>query len=197
MVQLASSVQSLWQRQPVSFMPKKFIKRFAPDHRAIKNNRYLRIFGRLLHDPNLWHLNRRSVSGAFFWGLFWAMIPMPLQMVAAAASAILFRINLPIAVALVWLTNPLTMPPVFYFNYLVGSWLLQKPVAVTDFQASVSWFESVVEQIWEPLLVGSLVCGLIAGVLGYVGMRGFWRWHVVHQFKRRQASRAARTPSVN
>jgi len=178
-------------------MPKKLIKQFAPDHEAIRNNRHLRVFGRLLHDPNLWHLNRRSVAGAFFWGLFWAMIPMPLQMLAAAASAILFRVNLPIAVALVWLTNPLTMPPVFYFNYLVGCWLMQRPVTVTDFQPSLAWFESVVGHIWEPLMLGSVVVGLLLAVLGYAGMRGFWRWHVLHQYKRRQASRAARAPSTN
>jgi uncharacterized protein (DUF2062 family) len=191
------ALQSLWQRQPVSFMPKKLIKRFVPDTHAIKSNRYLRVFGQLLHDPNLWHLNRRSVSGAFFWGLFWAMIPIPLQMVAAAASAILFRINLPIAVALVWLTNPLTMPPVFYFNYVVGSWLMQKPVSVSDFHADLSWLESVLAQIWGPLLLGSVVCGVVLGALGYVGMRGFWRWHVVHQLKRRQAGRSSNTPSTN
>lgn len=182
---------------PVLSMPKKLIKRFIPSHHTVKNHRILKVFGDLLHDPNLWHLNRRSVAGAFFWGLFWAAIPIPLQMGAAAASAIFCRINLPIAVALVWLTNPLTMPPVFYFNYLVGTWILRRPVEITHFKPSLAWFESSVGQIWEPLLVGSTVVGLIAGVLGYVGMRAFWRWHVLNQFKRRQASRVAKTPSTN
>jgi len=176
-------------------MPKKFLKRFIPKRETIKNHRNLQVFGNLLHDSNLWHLNRRSVAGAFFWGLFWACIPMPAQMLAAAASAIFCRVNLPISVALVWLTNPLTMPPVFYFNYLVGSWLLQAPVAVKDFQFSLIWFETVAEQIWEPLLVGSLFCGAVLGVLGYLGMRAFWRWHVIRQFRQRQASRS--TPSTS
>jgi uncharacterized protein (DUF2062 family) len=178
-------------------MPKKLFKRFAPSHDVVRNSRHLRVFGRLLHDPNLWHMNRRSVAGAFFWGLFWAAIPIPLQMVASAASAILARVNLPISVALVWLTNPLTMPPVFYFNYVVGSWLLGKPLVVQEFQPSLAWIESLIEQIWAPLLAGSLVVGLIAGTLGYVGMRAFWRWHVLHHLKRRQAERAARAPSAN
>jgi uncharacterized protein (DUF2062 family) len=153
------------------------------------------MFGKLLHDANLWHLNRRSVSGAFCCGLFWAFIPIPLQMLASAASAIVFRVNLPIAVALVWLTNPLTMPPVFYFNYVVGAKLLGEPITVTDFDASVAWLESVIAQIWEPLLLGSLVSGTLAGLIGYAGMRGFWRWHVLRQYRRRQASRAVNTPS--
>ncbi|MCB1903170.1 MAG: DUF2062 domain-containing protein, partial [Gammaproteobacteria bacterium] len=76
-------------------MPKQIIKRFAPDHEVIRNHKHLRIFGNLLHDPNLWHMNRRSVSGAFAVGLFWAFIPIPMQMVAAAAIAIIARVNLP------------------------------------------------------------------------------------------------------
>ncbi|MCP5008942.1 MAG: DUF2062 domain-containing protein, partial [Aestuariibacter sp.] len=29
-------------------MPKKFIKRFLPDHQSVKNNRALKIFGTIL-----------------------------------------------------------------------------------------------------------------------------------------------------
>ena len=53
-------------------MPKKFIRRFLPDPQSIKQNKALKIFGSVLHEPNLWHLNRRSASGAFGIGLFFA-----------------------------------------------------------------------------------------------------------------------------
>ena len=65
-------------------MPKDFIKKYMPDPNSIKNNKSLRFLGPLIHDPNLWHLNRHSVSKAFALGLFWGCIPMPFQMVAAA-----------------------------------------------------------------------------------------------------------------
>jgi len=54
-------------------------------------------------------------------GLFCAFVPLPIQMLLAAAAAIIFRVNLPISVGLVWITNPVTIPPMFYFCYKVGT----------------------------------------------------------------------------
>ena len=105
-------------------MPKRLIKRWLPDQDKLKEHKHLRLFGKLLLDANLWHLNRRSAAGAFAVGLFMAWIPLPCQMLLAAGGAILFRVNLPLSVALVWLSNPVTMPPLFYGAYLVGCQLL-------------------------------------------------------------------------
>ena len=98
-------------------MPKKFIRRFLPDHQSIKQNKALKIFGSVLHEPNLWHLNRRSASGAFGIGLFFAFWPVPFQMWLSAGLAIPFRANLPLSVATVLVTNPFTIPPIFYGAY--------------------------------------------------------------------------------
>ncbi|MCB1924733.1 MAG: DUF2062 domain-containing protein [Gammaproteobacteria bacterium] len=166
-------------------MPRHLIKRYTPDPAALKKHKYLRHLGAWLHDENLWHLNRRSVSGGVAAGLFWAMIPIPAQMVAAAFSAIVFRINLPISVALVWLTNPITMPPVFYFNYLVGTWLLGGPANIGEFHLSVEWITAELQAIWKPLYLGSLVVGILLGALGYGTMRLYWRWHVLKRFHAR------------
>jgi uncharacterized protein (DUF2062 family) len=173
-------------------MPRHIIKRYTPDPSVLKKHRHLRHLGTLLHDENLWHLNRRSVAGGVSAGLFWAMIPIPAQMVAAALSAIVFRINLPISVALVWLTNPITMPPVFYFNYVVGAWLLGAPPNVGEFQLSVEWIAAEINAIWRPLYFGSLILGTILAGLGYAVMRLYWRWHVLRRFRARTEKRAAK-----
>lgn len=160
-----------------------------PDRHKIREHKHLRMFGRLLHDPNLFHLNRRSVSGAFALGLFNAFVPVPFQMVLSAAGAILFRVNLPIAVGLVWITNPVTMPPIFYFSYLVGTWILGTPVSVVEFSISVEWLRSELALIWQPFLLGCFVCGTVAASAGYVLMRGFWRLHVIKDWKARRQRR--------
>ena len=125
-------------------MPKKLLKRYIPDPAELRQNKYLKVFARFLEDPNLFHMNRRSVSNAFLVGLFWAMIPMPFQMVPATITALLIRgINWPIAVALVWVSNPITMPPMFYFNYLVGTWILGEPENSRHLKpASSGWLSS-------------------------------------------------------
>jgi uncharacterized protein (DUF2062 family) len=167
-------------------MPKKFIKRLTPDHDTIRNHKYMQLFGKLLHDPNLWHMNRRSVSGAFAAGLFWAMIPIPLQMVTAAATAIVFRVNLPISVALVWLTNPLTMPPIFYANYLVGTLLVSSHEKVEEFHLTMEWLSSSMNLIWEPLYVGSLVVAIVAAIAGYISIRVLWRLHIISRIRKKR-----------
>jgi len=167
-------------------MPKHLIKKITPDHDMIRNHKHLQVFGDMLHDPNLWHMNRRSVSGAFAVGLFWALIPVPLQMLAAAAFAIPFRVNLPLSVALVWFTNPLTMPPVFYSNYLLGSWLLNTPEAKTKFEVSMEWFTENMDLIWQPLYFGSLIAGMTLAIIGYISVRLLWRIHLISRIQERK-----------
>ena len=166
-------------------MPRHLIKRYTPNPSALKRHKHLRHLGTLLHDENLWHLNRRSVSGGVASGLFWAMIPIPIQMVTSALSAIVFRINLPIAVALVWITNPLTMPAIFYMNYLFGTWLLGEPAHIGEFQLSFEWIAAEINAIWIPLFFGSFVIGVALAVIGYCAMRLYWRWHVLKRYRER------------
>ncbi len=71
-------------------MARNSLKRFFPSPEKIKNHPALRAFEHMLHDPNLFHLNRHSVSVAFFWGLLIAILPVPGQMPLAALAALVF-----------------------------------------------------------------------------------------------------------
>ena len=46
----------------------------------------------------------------------------------AAAAALRLRCNLTLAVLTVWISNPLTLPPILYVEYLLGTKLLGQPV---------------------------------------------------------------------
>ena len=164
-------------------MPRKFLKKFMPDPHEIKNNKFLSLFGKVLHEPNLWHMNRRSMAGAFFVGLFFAWWPVPFQMVLAAGGAILLRVNLPMSIALVWITNPLTMPPMFYFAYLVGTWIIDVPEMAFSVELSMEWLMNELSLIWKPFLTGCLVLAIISSAAGYFGISWLWT-HLVLKKRR-------------
>jgi uncharacterized protein (DUF2062 family) len=166
-------------------MPKKIIKRMMPDHQAIKENKYLKIFGNLLHNANLWHLNRHSVAKAFAVGLFFAFIPVPFQMVLAAGIAIIVHANLPLSIALVWITNPLTIPFIFYACYLVGTWVLAVPEQEFTFQASWQWALDSLSTIGPAFLVGCGVLALTFSILGYFVIQILWRYQTIKAWKSR------------
>ena len=167
-------------------MPKKFIRKFLPDPHKIREHKHLKIFGTLLHDPNLWHLNRKSVSLAFAVGLFFMWMPVPSQMILAAAVAILVRSNLPISVALVWISNPVTMGPMFFFAYKFGAWVLDMPHGDFHFELSMDWLMTEMLAIWKPFLMGCLTFAVISALAGFFTMRLLWRLHIVRYIKQKR-----------
>ncbi|MCX7092957.1 MAG: DUF2062 domain-containing protein [Methylobacter sp.] len=177
-------------------MPKeiiqKLINKFIPDPEIIKRHKNLQFLGDKLHEPNLWHLNRRSIALAFAVGLFCAWIPTPTQMAIAAAGAIYFRANLPISVALVWITNPITMPPLFYFAYEVGLWFMNQPAGTDESGFSVSNIFSGLSNIWQPFLVGCFIMGIVSSAVGYFGLQYYWKYHITKKWEERKAKRLAK-----
>lgn len=152
----------------------------------------IRIFGQWLKDPNLWHLNRYSVATAFSIGLFCAIIPLPVQMLLAAGLSILFRGNLLIAVALTWVTNPLTAIPVIIFNYEIGSLILNSPAISldlgNDFNLLTGWDK--IQNILWPFLLGCLIVSLTAALLSNLIIRGLWRIHILYHWRYRKNLKA-------
>ncbi len=173
-------------------MPRKLIKKYLPDHQKIKQNKTINIFGDLLHDANLWHLNRRSARGAFAIGLFNAFVPVPFQMWLSALAAIVFKVNLPLSVALVWISNPLTMPPMFYGCYLVGEWILGETGHDFAFEPSWDWLVQSLSTIGPTFLFGCLVVSVISSIIGFFGINWLWRYSVAKAWKMRQLERANR-----
>jgi len=166
-------------------MPRRLFKRYMPNPETIRDHKSLRFLGTLLHDPNLWHLNRHSVARAMAAGLFAAFIPAPLQILIAASLAIPLRANLPISVGLVWLTNPITMPPVFYCTYKMGCWLLGVPPMVMPDELTWEWISGELTIVWKPFLLGSVLTGTVLAALAYSTTMLYWRWRVAHSWRKR------------
>jgi len=176
-------------------MARKILQRLLPHPDHIKHHKALEKLGHRIHDPNLWHLNRRSAAAAVAIGLFVAFIPTPGQMLLAAILAFYFRANLAISVITVWVSNPITMPPLFYAAYVLGSWLMMSDATATEvptFTLSMEWLQAELLQIWKPFLLGSFVMGSFSSLLGYFLVRSLWRWHAVQNWQARLALRKTR-----
>ncbi|PCS24280.1 DUF2062 domain-containing protein [Candidatus Enterovibrio escicola] len=167
-------------------MPKKIIKKYLPKNDIIHKFKSLALFGNLLYNQNLWCLNRQSASGAFAVGLFMAFVPLPCQMIMAAGLAIMFGVNLPLSVALVWITNPVTMPVIFYGAYKLGSFLLNRSEQHFHFELSGGFLMHQMSKIGPPFLLGSLILGIVFSLLGYFIVRGIWRYAVIRNWKKRR-----------
>lgn len=171
----------------------KRIKKHLPTRDQLKNTRSLRFLGDHILEPNLWHFNRYSLSFAFLIGGFCTFLPVPFQSLPCVLLCIWIRCNIPVAVAVVWISNPITMGPMMYFAYRVGGRVLQQERAYSPLDPSFEWFMNQLSDIWQPLIVGSLVCGIVTGVTGFVAVRIYYRWRI-HRYKiRKMEERATRT----
>lgn len=156
-----------------------------PSKDKLTEGKTLRLFNEWIHKAHVWHLNRRSATRAVMIGLFFAFVPLPIQMFLAIAACIYLRANLPLAIAFVWLTNPLTIPPVFYATYRLGTLLLNLPTHDFAFEMSWDWLLEKFAEVWEPLFLGSLVCGVAFAALGYTIVDLLWRHHTLKRWHNR------------
>ena len=172
---------------------RRLLRKVIPGTHEFRGDTFLgRVFGRLLLEPDLWHLSRNSVAGAVSVGLFMAWVPVPFQMVLAAGAAILVRCNLPVSVATVWVSNPVTMAPLFFAAHELGAWMLDRPPGDFRIELSLRWLFEELGKVWEPLLLGCFVLGLASAVLGQVLIRLVWRAHTMVSWRERRIRRQRR-----
>ncbi len=175
--------------------PKEFIRRYLPHRDKIRSHKHLQFLGDRIHHPDLWHMNRRSVAGAVTLGIFLSYMPMPFQMVAAAILALLFRVNLPISVVCVWVSNPITFGPMLLLAYEVGLILLGLPMMHLPTDMSINWFTEMIVEIWKPLIVGCVVMGTLCGLTANLMVRWTWRLHLIRAWQNRKQRRQAKQQS--
>lgn len=131
-----------------------------------------------LNNYNIWHVNRFTISRGVAIGLFSAFIPLPIQMLAASLLAIFFRANLPIAVLMTWVSNPVTFLPLNYFIYKVGNYIMGgKSDAAMDsnFTAIMSHFGTswtsifdIFFQFGKIYFIGLAIFAFGAAIIGYL-----------------------------
>ena len=182
-------------------MPRKYFRKYLPTPESLARYRWGRaLLSSRLHHPNLWHLHRRSVSGGVALGLFAGLVPGPLQMISAAVLAVLFRVNLPVALVTTLYTNPFTIVPLYALAYAYGAFLLGaegKAPARFDLPEMTwhNWTEVLPHwflSLGKPFALGLPMLALTLAVLGYVAVRILWRLAVIWEWQQRAKRRKLR-----
>lgn len=167
-------------------MPRKVLKRLMPKQEHVMDNKSMQLISDWLHKANVWHFNRRYASRAVLIGVFCAFIPLPMQMLIAAIICIFVKANLPLSIVCVWITNPLTIAPIFYSTYRLGAFMLDVPTTDFDIELSSAWVRAEFIRIWQPLLLGSFTCGAALSAISYTTVDLLWRWSAIKRWERRQ-----------
>lgn len=128
----------------------------------------------------------RAIAGGLAVGMFVAFTPtVGIQIILAVIAATICNVNRPAAIAPVWITNPVTVAPVYTFNYWLGTFFYQGPplsevsrvfndvgralasLDVWDLKEPVVAMLRMGKEILIPLTIGSVVVGIVLGLLTY------------------------------
>ncbi len=177
-------------------------QRFLPTHDSLKQSRLLSWLGPRIHDPSLWHINRRSVAKGAAIGAFFGLLVPVAQIPAAALMALFLRANLWVAAVCTLVSNPFTYGPIYYFAYRLGARVMGAPdgadgsaVAQAP-DAALQWLAGMwnwVTGIGRPLALGMLLLAVTGAVFGYWGAQMFWRLRVLSKRRRLRHARTARS----
>jgi len=154
---------------------KKFLK---PLPRRSNVHRYpvLKWFAETAYERSyLWSFKGKSMQAALFWGIWISMLPIVgIQMIVVFFVSLLVRANLPLIVALQWISNPLTMGPIYFADYKIGMILINlmglKYPKNNLLSRNYDWSEFSIKELlrlldtFPPMFLGGSVLGIFMGV---------------------------------
>jgi uncharacterized protein (DUF2062 family) len=115
------------------------------------------------------------MQAALFWGIWISMLPIVgIQMIVVFFISLLVRANLPLIVALQWISNPLTMGPIYFADYKIGMILINlmglKYPKNNLLSSNYDWSEFSMKELlrlldtFPPMFLGGSVLGIFMGV---------------------------------
>ena len=107
----------------------------------------------------------------------------------AALAALALRVNIPVAALTTFVSNPLTMGPMYYLAHRVGLALLGLEPRPFNFELSWTWMQEGFLNNWQPLMLGCFLLGSIAAGVGYLALDLVWRASIADYLAKRRARR--------
>ncbi|KRB85906.1 hypothetical protein ASE00_03895 [Sphingomonas sp. Root710] len=173
----------------------------APTRESLEEVRWLRPFAHRVLEPSLWRFTRRSVPRGVALGLIvgiFLMIP-GLQIIGAALLALPCRANVPIAVAMTFLSNPATTPFILYLSLIVGNHFVHSTAdlgtvtMMIDHGASLAeWAAWAASSAAPALIAGLFVISVVTAAVGYLLSGCLWKAWISRKWHLRERHRAER-----
>jgi hypothetical protein len=173
-----------------------WLRKHIPTRESIHRYRLLKPFAKHLSKPELWRLHRRSVPRAVALGLGIGVIIPIMHTAIAAILAIPLRANVAVAAAFTLVVNPLTIPPMYYAAYRIGSWELHhdaplvNPATAERASGELARFLFWIHEASGPIALGVLTIAVTASVVGYAVSALLWRTWLQSRWRDRRQSRA-------
>ncbi|MET0364119.1 MAG: DUF2062 domain-containing protein [Sphingobium sp.] len=177
----------------------------VPSRESLEQNRFIRPVAHRVLAPALWRFTRRSVPRGVALGLLvgiFLLIP-GLQMAGAALLALPVRANVPIAVAMTFLSNPATTPFLVGLSLYIGNTMLGRSADVSRFTALIEshadwrvWLDWLLSETAPALIMGLFVVSVVSAAVGYLIASFFWRARIGARWKARAHERAERIASA-
>ncbi len=146
----------------------------------------------------------RAIAGGFALGTFVALTPtIGIQFFIVIFLATFLNLNRPAAFLTIWITNVATMAPIYTFNYWIGSFFWEGPTVGEVYRVLLDLTAKVMKMnVWDlvdqfrivavlsrdviiPLIIGSVIVGLIAAALVYISSMALLRYLLTKKHKKR------------
>ncbi len=159
--------------------------------KKFKDTFVYRVFGERLLSKSLWRFEKGGVIRGWIVGCYGAFNPfMGGQILLSSPFILFFRANVFVAIALIFVTNPITYGPFLLAAYLLGSWLMgiktdplpdDDLVEVMDEAAEknsgIQWselFSNPSDKVLA-LLLGCFVIATVTAIIGAVTIKILWK----------------------
>ena len=172
----------------------KWLQKFFPSKQSMQNSPQVKGLKAIFKNANCWSRDHQCVARGVAAGLAGSVIP-GFQFFYAALLAIILRGNLPIALVFTFVSNPLTVAPLTYFIYFIGTLILGNGNTnielknlewdFSSFHAFWTNFSAWILQFSKAFLVGLPIMSLAMGLIGYVGTNLLWKGYDVFKKKRK------------
>lgn len=133
---------------------------------------------RVLERGGSLHFDEFALARGVSLGLFVGLTPtVGIQTSMMIAGSLMFRANFPAAFIVSFVSNPLTMAPLYYGFNRLGQWMMGWLPMTPNSSRSLG--EAVAEETFA-MLVGSMAVAIPASILGYFVFLKLWRWLGLH-----------------